>query len=83
MHTIEICVGSSCFVKGSNELVLILKKYLEDNNLEDKVQLKGAFCMGQCAKGLGIRVDGKLLEGVTLNNALELIELELNINEEL
>lgn len=79
MHTIEICVGSSCFVKGSNELVLILKKYIEDNHLEDQVQLKGAFCMGQCAKGLGIRVDGKLLEGVTLNNALELIELELNM----
>ena len=78
MHTIEICVGSSCFVKGSNELVEKLKKYLEENNLEDKVQLKGAFCMGQCAKGLGVRVDGKLLEGVTLSNAIDLIEIELN-----
>lgn len=78
MHTIEICVGSSCFVKGSNELVDKLKKYLEENHLEDKVQLKGAFCMGQCAKGLGVRVDGKLLEGVTLANAIDLIEIELN-----
>ena len=75
MQVIEICVGSSCFVKGSNELVLILKKYLEE-----KVQLKGAFCMGQCAKGLGVRVNGKLLEGVTLSNALEMIELELSID---
>lgn len=80
MQVIEICVGSSCFVKGSNELVLILKKYLEENNLEEKVQLKGAFCMGQCAKGLGVRVNGKLLEGVTLSNALEMIELELSID---
>ena len=78
MHTIEICVGSSCFVKGSNELVELLKKYLEENNLEDKVQLKGSFCMGQCAKGLGVRVNGKLLEGVTLGNAIEMIDLELN-----
>ncbi len=78
MHTIEICVGSSCFVKGSNELVEMLKKYLEEKKLEDKVQLKGAFCMGQCAKGLGIRVDGKLLENVTLANALDKIEIELN-----
>lgn len=79
MHTIEICVGSSCFVKGSNELVEKLKKYLEDHQLEDRVQLKGAFCMGQCAKGLGVRVDGKLLEGVTLYNAIDLIETELNL----
>ena len=78
MHTIEICVGSSCFVKGSNELVELLKKYLEEHDLEDKVQMKGAFCMGQCAKGLGVRVDGKLLEGVTLSNAIDLIEIELN-----
>ena len=78
MHTIEICVGSSCFVKGSNELVEKLKKDLEENHLEDKVQLKGAFCMGQCAKGLGVRVDGKLLEVVTLDNAIDLIEIELN-----
>lgn len=78
MHTIEICVGSSCFVKGSNELVAELKKYIEENHLEDSVQLKGAFCMGQCAKGLGVRVDGKLLEGVTLSNAIELIDLELS-----
>lgn len=80
MHTIEICVGSSCFVKGSNQLVEMLKKYLEEKNLEDQVQLKGAFCMGQCAKGLGVRVDGKLLEGVTLANAISLIEIELNAN---
>ena len=78
MHTIEICVGSSCFVKGSNELVELLKKYLDDNNLNDKVQLKGSFCMGQCARGLGVRVNGKLLEGVTLGNAIEMIDLELN-----
>lgn len=79
MHTIEICVGSSCFVKGSNELVVLLKKYIEEKNLEDQVQLKGAFCMGQCAKGLGVRIDGKLLEGVTLANALDKIEAELNV----
>lgn len=79
MHTIEICVGSSCFVKGSNELVAVLKKYLEDNNLEDSVQMKGSFCMGQCSKGLGVKVDGKLLEGVTLMNAIELIEKELQL----
>ena len=79
MHTIEICVGSSCFVKGSNELVELLKKYLEEHDLEDKVQMKGAFCMGHCSKGLGVRVDGKLLEGVTLMNAIEKIENELNM----
>ena len=52
MVTIEICIGSSCFVKGSNEVVELLKNYIAEHHLEEKVQLKGAFCMGQCTKGL-------------------------------
>lgn len=78
MHIIELCVGSSCFVKGSNELVECLRQYIDENHLENEIELKGAFCMGQCAKGLGVRVDGKLLEGVTLANALEKITEALN-----
>lgn len=77
MVTIEICIGSSCFVKGSNEVVELLKNYIAEHHLEEKVQLKGAFCMGQCTKGLGIKVNGKILEGATLYNVVDLLEPEL------
>ena len=77
MVTIEICIGSSCFVKGSNEAVEFLKAYIAERKLEDKIALKGAFCMGMCTTGLGIRVNGKQLSGVTLGNLQEKIEKEL------
>ena len=70
MVTIEICIGSSCFVKGSNEVVELLKNYIAEHHLEEKVQLKGAFCMG-------IKVNGKILEGATLYNVVDLLEPEL------
>ena len=38
MVTIEICIGSSCFVKGSNEVVELLKNYIAEHHLEEKVQ---------------------------------------------
>ena len=36
---IKVCVGSSCHLKGSYEVIQSLKKYIEDNKLEDKVEL--------------------------------------------
>lgn len=78
MVTIEICIGSSCFVKGSNEVVELLKNYIAEKHLEDKIHLKGAFCMGMCTQGLGIKVNGKALVGATLFNVIELVEKELS-----
>ena len=42
---ITVCIGSSCHIKGSQ------------NNLDDKVELGGTFCMGQCQKGVCVTVD--------------------------
>lgn len=78
MVTIEVCIGSSCFVKGSNEVVAFLKNYIIEHQLEDKILLKGAFCMGMCTQGLGIRINDKQIPGVTLYNMQSLIEKELN-----
>lgn len=77
MHIIEICIGSSCFVKGSNQVIELLRTLLSEMNLEDKVNLQGSFCMGRCTSGLGIRVDGVILEGITLHNASTILRSKL------
>ena len=38
-------------------MVTGLKKLIEDNGLADRVDLGGAFCMGQCQKGVCVMVD--------------------------
>ena len=45
---ITACIGSSCHVKGSRAVVEGLKRLINDNDLGDKVELAGAFCLGNC-----------------------------------
>ena len=54
---ITVCIGSSCHIKGSRQVVTGLQKLIEANNLGDRVDLGGTFCMGQCQKGVCVMVD--------------------------
>lgn len=56
---IAICIGSSCHLKGSRQVVEELQYLVAQNNLKDKVELTGTFCMGNCQKGVCVTVDGK------------------------
>ncbi len=56
---ITVCIGSSCHVKGSRDVVSSLQKLIEANNVKDKIELGGTFCMGQCQKGVCVSVDDK------------------------
>ncbi len=56
---VTICIGSSCHLKGSRQVVDQLKQLVADNNLGDKVELGGTFCMGKCQQGVCVTVDGK------------------------
>lgn len=57
---ITICIGSSCHLKGSREIVEKLEQLISDNNLKDKIELNGSFCMGQCVKGVCVQIDKEL-----------------------
>ena len=57
---ITICIGSSCHVKGSRIVVERIQELVEENNLADKVSVKGAFCMGKCADGVCVTIDETL-----------------------
>ncbi|MCI5773517.1 MAG: (2Fe-2S) ferredoxin domain-containing protein [Erysipelotrichaceae bacterium] len=75
MITLEICIGSSCYVKGSNQVVKIVNDLIKENSWEDKVEVKGSFCMQACQGklGLGIKINGEIIEGVNLQNAKQII----------
>ncbi len=67
--TIAICVGSSCHLKGSYDVIAKMKAALAEHNLEDKVDLCAAFCLGKCStSGVSIRVDDQIISGVNVDN---------------
>ena len=54
---VTVCIGSSCHIKGSRKVVEQLQKLIADNNLSDKVELAGTFCMGKCQQGVCVTAD--------------------------
>ena len=57
MLKVTVCIGSSCHLKGSRQVVEGLKKLIDENKLADKVELSGTFCMGKCQQGVCVTVD--------------------------
>ncbi len=63
---VQICVGSSCHLKGSEQIVTLLQKALEENGLDNEVTLAGSFCSGKCNRiGVTVQVDDDVFTGVT------------------
>ena len=54
---ITVCIGSSCHLKGSRLVVASLQKLIAENNVSDKVELGGTFCMGKCQQGVCVTLD--------------------------
>ena len=57
---ITVCIGSSCHIKGSRQVVEKLQQLISANNLENDVELGATFCMGNCQKGVCVTVNDTL-----------------------
>ena len=54
---VTVCIGSSCHIKGSRQVVEQLQKLVKENGIEEKVELGGTFCLGNCQQGVCVTVD--------------------------
>jgi NADH:ubiquinone oxidoreductase subunit E len=73
-YEMDICLGSSCFSRGNKEVVQFIKDYLRKNHLDDRVVFKGSRCLGHCSNGPNLVIDGKVIEGVTIEKAEKILE---------
>lgn len=73
---VTLCIGSSCHLKGSKQVLEQLQQLISDNNLGNKVELGGSFCMGNCKEGVCVTVDGNLFS-VTPETTEEFFEKEI------
>ena len=56
MLNLTVCIGSSCHLKGSRQVVEQLQHLIAEHGLGEKVELGGTFCMGKCQKGVCVTV---------------------------
>ena len=72
MLFVQICVGSSCHLKGSEEIVALFEDAIAEHHIEDDVVLSGSFCIGKCSRvGVTVQVDDDVHVGITTENFRE------------
>lgn len=57
---VKICIGSSCHLKGSYDVVQGMKEMLRKYDVEDLIELQASFCFVQCADGVVMRAEDAL-----------------------
>ena len=71
---IKVCIGSACHLKGSYDVIQILKAYIQENQLEDSIDLKSSFCLGKCSNAVSVVVNGSEYFSVSPDTARCFIE---------
>ena len=56
---VTVCIGSSCHIKGSRQVVERLQHLIAQEKLGDRVEMGGTFCMGKCQEGVCVTVDDR------------------------
>ena len=76
---IVICLGSSCFSRGNRKCLIVIEKFLKDNNLEDKYFFHGSRCFDNCANGPVLKIGDEVFENVKVEDVTGLLQKSLKI----
>lgn len=71
---ITVCVGTSCYVKGSQTLLQGLVKHLEDRGLTHAVDVQASFCHERCDRGPTVVIGDRVFEKCTLDAVVKTVE---------
>lgn len=74
---IKICIGSACHLKGSYEVIDILKSLVADCDIDGEIELMPSFCMGACGKGVSIKIDDGKIFSILPETTKEFFEKEI------
>ena len=70
-------MGGSCFAKGNNNTLKVIKEFVRKNNLDCSIKLVGSLCQGRCKQGPNITIDGKSYERVDPANIIDILNSHL------
>jgi len=78
MVFVQVCVGSSCHLKGSQEIVELLEQAAEEHKITDDIVLTGSFCIGKCNRtGVTVQVNDDVHVGITRDNFREFFKTNI------
>lgn len=68
MTTITVCIGSSCHLKSSYDVINEFQRLIKENNLENRVTIKASFCFGNCTQAVCVKINDGPINSVNKDN---------------
>ena len=72
MITVTVCVGSSCHIKGAREMIASFNDFLIEKGLQNKIELKGAFCMERCGEGINWKINDEIITSPSVEDGTKM-----------
>ena len=69
---LKVCVGSSCHLRGSYDVIEEMKRLIKEHGMEGKIDLQASFCMGNRQNGVSLKADEVLVHNANKDNCEEL-----------
>lgn len=78
--TITVCIGSSCHLKSSYDVVNELQRLISENKLDKAVKVKASFCLGNCKNPVSVKVNDGPVMSVSKDNVSEFFKEQVMKN---
>lgn len=76
-HTIQVCLGTACYVRGGKKVVEKIKELLDidvkETTKDQKFSLEVMRCIGACGLAPAISIDGEVYKRVNPNKIQEIL----------
>lgn len=79
---INICVGSSCYIRGAGDVVRAFQDYVDKYNLAADIELTGSFCIDNCNLGVTVTIGDQVFTGVQKDEVSDLLASYINAEHE-
>lgn len=75
---VSVCVGTSCYLRGSHGVLENLLDALRKEGLEKVVKLTATFCLEHCDRGVSVRVGEEVITGVKPDMVEQIMEEQIH-----
>ena len=69
-----LCLGSSCYSRGNQYVLEIVKQYIKDHNLKEQIDFRGQLCTGNCSNGPVLKINDMIFKNVDKNSILKILD---------
>jgi NADH-quinone oxidoreductase subunit G len=75
---VQVCIGTSCYLKGSQTLLHKLINHINKNDLKQHVDVNATFCMEHCDRGPTVKIGDKVITKCSFEKACEVLDGKLS-----